>query len=528
MKTLYLINPSSGTTFSGLSECLDVFGRRCLCPNLALPSLAALVDKRNFNVVICDENVEAIDYDFPCDCVGLTVHQYQKVRAFQIAEIFKKRGKLVIMGGPYITLNPVDKYLHVDVIFRGEAENTFPQFLSDYLQDRYKPIYQETGPINIAAQPPPRLDLLRNNHYLTGIMQISRGCPYKCEFCDSIALMGRKMRYKNNGQITAELNQLHRLGYRNIFIADDNFTADKHRVKEILMLLRDWNMTQSEPFMFTTNISIDIAQHPELIQLLSEALVLNVFVGIESPNADSLVEAGKLQNLDDRIIKGIQLLHQSGIDVSAGMIVGFDHDTPGIFQTQVDYIMNAHIPICFAGMLLAPEGTSLKERLIREGRYIDTELPGDHTFDSNIIPKQMSLAELRGGYFWLMNQLYDEQNFIKRVKDLLPLFPKPHPLQLRLKSRENKKRRHFFSIFTRLAIYYMSNGKALRRIFRQMFHLLFKYRCHAEMIIYWFIVYKHFRRILIRHGVWKQKYTTPDIWSHDIRLDDIRREQKLT
>jgi radical SAM superfamily enzyme YgiQ (UPF0313 family) len=507
-KTLYLINPSSGTTFSGLSECMDILGYRSLCPNLALPTLAALVDETYFNIVLCDENVEPVDFGLACDIVGLTVHHYQRERALQIARVFKEQGKLVVMGGSYATLSPIDRHPLIDVLFRGEAERTWPQFLADYLQGCQRTIYEEKDHADIDALPRPRLDLMRNERYLLGIIQVSRGCPYKCEFCDSVVLMGRKIRYKNNEQIIAELGQLHRLGYRSIFIADDNFTADKHRVKQILTIIRDWNNALDEPVMFSTNVSIDIVRHPELVSLLSEALVLNIFVGIESPNRDSLNEAGKFHNLRGSMLLGIELLHSRGLDVSAGMIVGFDHDNPTIFQAHADFIRHARIPICFAGMLLAPEGTPLKERLIREGRYIETNLAGDHSFDSNIIPAQMSTDELRSGYFRLMNQLYDEQNFIERVKDLLAILPQPHPLQRRYKSREHKKLRRFLPLLGRLTFYYMTHGQALRRMFIRSIFLVLKYRGHTEMIVYWLIAYKHFRRILIKHGVWKKNPKT--------------------
>jgi radical SAM superfamily enzyme YgiQ (UPF0313 family) len=262
---------------------MDILGYQSLCPNLALPTLAALVDETYFNIVLCDENVEPIDFQLPCDIVGLTVHHYQKERALQIAGVFKEQGKLVVMGGSYATLSPIDRHPLIDVIFRGEAERTWPQFLADYLNGCHFladylngchcHVYQEKDRMDITALPLPRLDLMRNGRYLLGIIQVSRGCPYKCEFCDSVVLMGRKMRYKSNEQVIAGLEQLHGLGYRSIFIADDNFAADKHRVKQVLTVIRDWNNAQEEPVMFSTNISIDIAGHPELVSLLSEALV---------------------------------------------------------------------------------------------------------------------------------------------------------------------------------------------------------------------------------------------------------------
>jgi tRNA A37 methylthiotransferase MiaB len=501
-KTIYLIHPASGITFSGLSECMDLFGRRAMCPNLALPTLAALVDEESFRVILCDENVEAVDFDLGCDIVGLTACHNQKERAFDIGRAFKERGKLVVMGGVVATLTLPDTHPLIDVIFRGEAERTWPQFLRDYLQGRHRPIYREDCFLDMALSPTPRLDLLPGDRYLMGTIQISRGCPFRCEYCSSIVLAGQAMRYKSSGQVTAELEQLHRLGYRDIFVADDNFTADRRRVKEILELLRDWNRAHDEPLTFSANISIDFARQQKLVPLLAEALVLNVFVGIESPNRDSLVETGKLQNLKGDMLQHIEGLHRRGIDVSAGMIVGFDHDNRDIFQLHADFLKKAHIPVCFVGMLLAPDGTPLKKRLLQEGRYLGSEIVGNHSSESNIIPKQMGAEELRNGYFWLMNRLYGEQHFIQRIKEVLPLYPKA-------RVRRSRSKLRLFPVLTRLVVYYMREGKTMRQMFRQFFSLILKYRHHRELIVYWMIAYKHFRQTLIRHGVWKQHFVPP-------------------
>jgi hypothetical protein len=309
------------------------------------------------------------------------------------------------------------------------------------------------------------------------------------------------MRCKSREQVTAELEQLHRLGYRDIFVADDNLTADRRRVKEILELLRDWNRAHDEPLTFSANVSIDFARQQKLVPLLAEAGVLNVFVGIESPNRDSLVEAGKLQNLKGDMARHIEGLQRRGIDVSAGMIVGFDHDNRDIFQLHADFLDKAHIPVCFVGMLLAPDGTPLKERLLEEGRYLGSQMKGNHSFESNIIPKQMGAEELRSGYFWLMNRLYGEQHFIQRIKGVLPLYPKA-------RVRRSRSRLHLSALLTRLVVYYMRGGKTMRQMFRQFLSLILKYRHHRELIVYWMIAYKHFRQTLVRHGMWK-KHVVP-------------------
>jgi radical SAM superfamily enzyme YgiQ (UPF0313 family) len=315
------------------------------------------------------------------------------------------------------------------------------------------------------------------------------------------------MRYKTDEQILEELEQLHQLGYRSIFILDDNLAGDKQRAVEILTVVRDWNESKKEPVMFSTNASVDIAEMPELASLFAQARVTNVFIGIETPNKQSLVGAQKLQNLKRDPLDNIKLLHSLGIDVAGGVMVGFDEDDFSIFQRQADFLQKTCIPICFAGMLLAPDGTELKERLIRENRYLGGESVRDHTFDTNIVPKQMTVAELRGGYFWLMNEIYEENNFLNRVRGILSRFPKPDPQMKPYRPREMRKPLKLLSVLWRLVVYYMVNGASLRRMSLRFIPLLFRYYSHAATTIYWLIAYKHFREMLIRHGVYRHELT---------------------
>ncbi|MDH4158248.1 MAG: DUF4070 domain-containing protein [candidate division Zixibacteria bacterium] len=501
--SLYLVNPCSGSNVAGLTECIDLLGYRYLCANLSLPTLAAMVDESKFDVAICDENVDDIDFDRPCDIVGLTIYHYQRERTFEIAREFRKRGRLVIVGGPYATQNLQSGHPLFDVVFCGEAELTWPQFLDDYLRGDFHSLYQERDHPDITSLPPPRFDLMRNERYLLGALQCGRGCPHKCDFCTCTVLYGRTMRYKTNDQIIAELEQLHSLGYRSIFLLDDNLVGDRMRAREVVTAIRDWNESQAEPVMFSTSASIDIGTQSDLGKLFGEALITNVFVGIETPNKESLSGAGKHQNLRSDVQRDVELLHSYGVDIAAGIIVGFDDDDISIFHRQAAFLQELSIPVSFAGMMLAPDGTELKERLIREGRYLGGEEVKDHTCNTNVRPKNMTYDQLRNGYFWMMNELYDERNFLERVRGALARFPEPSALARRYKPREMRDPLKFVSIMARLLSYYITGGSTLRWLLWRYLLVILKYRRQAAVAIYWLIAFKHFREMLIRNGVLK-------------------------
>jgi len=499
--TIYFVNPASGSNVAGLTECIDLLGYRYLCANLSLPTLAAMVDETKFNIAVCDENVEDVDFDQPCDVVGLTIYHYQRERTIEIAREFRRRGRLVIVGGPYATQNLQSGHPDFDVVFCGEAELTWPQFLDDYLRGEYRSVYLERGHPDITSLPVPRFDLMRNKRYLLGALQVSRGCPYRCDFCTCTVLYGRTMRYKTDDQVIAELEQLHRLGYRSIFLLDDNLAGDRSRAREVITAIRDWNNAQVEPVMFSTSASVDIGTQSDLGRLFGEALITNVFVGIETPSTDSLAGSGKYQNLRSDIRNDIELLHSYGIDVAAGIVVGFDNDDISIFRRQAAFLQELSIPVAFAGMLLAPDGTELKERLIREGRLLTGKEVKDHTSDTNVLPKNMTREQLRNGYFWMMSQLYDEDNFLERVRGALTRYPEPSAIARRFKPREMRRPMVFLSVMARLLGYYLTRGRKLRRMLWRYLLVILKHRKHAAVAIYWLIAFKHFRELLIRHGV---------------------------
>ena len=341
---------------------------------------------------------------------------------------FRRRGKIVIAGGPFASLSPSALRAHVDILVIGEIESVASQLFSDLDNERWSPEYVG-GRWDLSRSPMPRWSLYRNDRALVGCVQTSRGCPFDCEFCDVIAYLGRHQRHKPVEQVLAELDVLYGLGYRNAFIADDNFTAYRRRARELLHALKDWNASRTDgPMMFGTQLSIDAARDLKLVSLCASAGIDWVFIGIETPNEASLRECKKPQNLLLDLQTGINSFLAHGIAVTGGMIVGFDHDGPDIFKQQHDFAMASAVPIFSVGALVAPAATPLYSRMQREHRLIEggpevAALP----WDTNIIPVQMTRKELLAGMHWLCNSLYEPRSFWLRLERMIDMLA-PHPL----------------------------------------------------------------------------------------------------
>jgi radical SAM superfamily enzyme YgiQ (UPF0313 family) len=264
----------------------------------------------------------------------------------------------------------------------------------------------------------PRFDLLKIDRYHALTIQFARGCPFNCEFCDIITMYGRKPRMKSVEQVMAEIRECHRLGSHQVFIVDDNFIGNKKIAKQLLREMARFGKENGYPVDFNTEVSLDVAADDELLELLREANVTTLFIGIESPRVDSLRETGKTQNLRDDLVKSVRKVQSYGIQVQAGMIVGFDHDDPLIFDEQLRFVEEARIPVSMTGMLQALPETRLHARLKQEGRLV-TESGGDQFAFSNIVPKRMTRIELFRGYRRLLERLYSFKSYRKRARDFL-------------------------------------------------------------------------------------------------------------
>ncbi len=463
---IYLIKPRFPVTYWGFEYSQDISGVGYTSPPLSLATVAALTPS-DIDVEICDENIEEINYDNDCDIVGLTAYLMQGPRAFHIAEEFRKRGKLVVLGGPITGLNIESCRGKVDVIFVGEAEYTWKQFLEEYRQGSYRHEYVQTEKVDMHDSPVPRMDLLKLDQYVHAAIQTTRGCPFGCEFCDIVVLFGRKVRYKDVSQVIAEMREAAKQPIDSIFFTDDNFIGNKKYAKELLTAIIEFNAQAKKPMAFMTQVSINLAQDGELLDLMQRANVTTVFIGIETPRKSSLQEVNKGQNVKTDLLQDVEKIQSYNISVSAGMIVGFDHDDQNIFQEQLDFIMDANIPWAMTGILQAVPETPLYKRLQKENRldmaaeYFEVD---NTALDVNIVPKKMTKEELVHGYLWLVRQLYSYDNYAKRVLGALRTYKKltsrtvsvPSVWQLKVVLRTlryflltvDRKRRKFFCDIT--------------------------------------------------------------------------------
>ena len=429
---IYLINPKFPVTYWGFENSNDLSGAKYTTPPLALATIAALTPPE-VAVEICDENIEAVDFDKDCDLVGLTAYLVQGPRALQIAAEFRRRGKTVVLGGPITSLDHDACAGKVDVLFVGEAEYTWQQFLHDYQAGAPRAEYVQTEKIAMRDSPVPRQDLLKLSQYVHAAIQTTRGCPFGCEFCDIIVLFGRKVRCKEVAQVLAEMQAAVRQPIDAIFFTDDNFIGNRKYAKTLLHAIIAFNRTLTKRVQYMTQVSINLAKDDELLQLLYEAHFTKVFIGIETPRQDSLQEAHKCQNLRTDLVADIQKIQSYNIDVSAGMIVGFDHDDPAIFQEHFDFIMASNISWAMTGILQAVPKTPLYERLKQENRLVKTTGSvglNNTALDVNIIPKKMSREELIAGYTWLVRQLYSYENYAQRVIGNLQAYTRKPQMRL--------------------------------------------------------------------------------------------------
>lgn len=430
-KRMLLVSPNDfATTYGDFRHIEHLTGNTGRLLNVSLPTLASLTPKEHFDIKLIDENAEKIDFDQHYDIVGITGFPPQLFRAREISAEFRKRGALVVCGGTSASLSPDKWRSAADVLIIGEAERTWPEFIKDYLAGTVKPEYLESEKIELDLCTIPDYSGFSKEaiaQFAGGIVQTSRGCPFDCEFCDAIVFAGRKTRYKPIELIIAEVEQIQRLGLRYVYLADDNFGANRRKSKEILKALAEWNAKQARPMPFLTQLTIDLSNEPEFLELAAKAGLTKVFIGLETPSEESLKETHKMQNIRTNMRDGVRRFHEHGIEVAGGCIVGFDHDDLSIFRRQVQFFKDIGVPNVQVYPLNAPDGTPLKERMLREGRYKDWQHAKKTKYFSyfnsyTIEPAQMSLEQLQQGLYWLLWQLYDLDNFVDRVEVYLENF----------------------------------------------------------------------------------------------------------
>ena len=426
MKVLF-VYPNYPDTFWSFRYALKFISKKASFPPLGLLTVAAMLpqawDKRliDLNVhKLKDQDLEWADY------VYVSAMAIQGKSAQEVIARAKAAGKKVVAGGPYFSTE-YESIMGVDHFILDEAEITLPPFLVDLAEGNAKPLYRSDKKPDMSQTPVPDWSLIDMRLYSSMNIQFSRGCPFNCEFCDIVVLFGRKPRTKSKEQIIAELDAMYDAGWRSgVFFVDDNLIGNKRKLKEeILPSVIEWQEKKHYPFVLSTEASINIADDEELLELLTKAGFDTVFIGIETPNPESLAECDKIQNKNRDLVAEVKKLQQHGLQVQGGFIIGFDNDPASIFKSQIDFIQHSGIVTAMVGLLNAPPGTRLFKRLKAENRLLG-EFAGDNTDCSlNFVPK-MNRDALINGYQKVISTIYTPKVYYERLKTFLGEYhPRP-------------------------------------------------------------------------------------------------------
>lgn len=417
MKAL-LLYPQFPQSFWSYDRFMEIAGLKAVIPPLGIITVAALLPS-NWEIRFHDRNVACeteADWQW-CDLVIVSAMIVQKPDFQALIRKAVRLGKPVAVGGPYPTSVPQDALeAGANFLILDEGEMTVPLFLEALSQGETQGIFRSLDKPDVTQSPMPRFDLLQQDAYLLMAIQFSRGCPFNCEFCDIISLYGRKPRTKEPEQALAELQTLYDLGWRgSLFIVDDNFIGNQRNVKRFLRELIPWMQRHNYPFSFITEASVNLAEDDELLQLMSEAGFYAVFLGIETPDQDSLQVTRKLQNTRNPLVEACRKINQAGLLIYAGFILGFDGERSGAGDRIEAFVEQTSIPQPMVGILQALPNTALWERLKQEQRLIeDSSHPtGDQNTLMNFIPTR-PITEIAKEYvegFWT---LYDPENYLRR------------------------------------------------------------------------------------------------------------------
>lgn len=417
MKILF-VNPRFPNSLWRLTGITDILPQRCAQTPLGLLTVAALTPP-DFDVELRDENVRPLETDTDADVVAISCWNIQYGRTRELAQAFREQGKTVVVGGPYPSLCP-ERFTDglFDVVFDGEVEITWPQFCDDLRSGSWRPLYKQEGNIDITLSPTPRLDLASRDDYLYYFLQTTRGCPFKCEFCDIIITDGRVPRTKSVDQVLAEIATVASVGGTHVSFSDANLIGNMRYAEELLTAVAGFGRANGYPINFSGEMTINVAEKPRLLQLMHDANFTSVFLGIESPRVASLTETQKRQNTHRPLMESIRRIQSHNMAILAGMIVGFDNDDTRIFEEQFEFLQEAGIAFTTSGVLTAIEKTPLYHRMEKENRlipYDSAQMRGHGSADLNFVPKLMTVEEVQQGYNWLIRSLYKYENYGARL-----------------------------------------------------------------------------------------------------------------
>ncbi len=411
-----LIYPEFPDTFWSFRYALSFIRKKAAFPPLGLLTVAALLPD-SFEKRLVDVNVNSLsDDDLSwAELVFIGGMAIQRASAKRIIARCKVKNLKIIAGGPLFTAEP-DEFPEVDHLVLDEAELTLPCFLKDLENGHPEKVYRASGYCDIRHTPLPMWGLIEIKKYASMAVQFSRGCPFDCDFCNVTALFGHRPRIKTPQQVIAELDNIYSAGWRSsIFFVDDNFIGNKSYLKaELLPALIEWRKDK-KGCVFYTEASINLADDPDLLNMMVKAGFDMVFIGIESPDDACLTECHKIQNKNRDLLQSVKRIQRAGIQVMGGFIVGFDSDTSFIFQRQIDFIQKSGIVTAMVGMLQAPPGTRLFKRLQIENRVVRVFSGDNVDGTTNILPK-MGKDRLLEGYRSIMEHIYSPNNFYRRIR----------------------------------------------------------------------------------------------------------------
>jgi radical SAM superfamily enzyme YgiQ (UPF0313 family) len=485
---ILLIYPEYPDTFWSLKHALRFISKKASHPPLGLLTVAAMLPKE-WEKKLVDMNITTLrDKELEwADLVFISGMSIQRASAKEVITRCNSMDTKIVAGGPLFTA-AYEEFEDVDHLVLNDAEITLPPFLEDLKNGCAGHIYTSDEFPSIEKTPVPLWELINMKAYATMSMQYSRGCPFNCEFCNIPVLYGRKVRTKSKAQIVAELDCLHFQGWRgDVFLVDDNFIGNKGKLKtEILPAMIEWMDRNKHPFAFNTEASINLSDDEELMQLMVKAGFASVFVGIETPNEESLAECNKVQNKNRDLVACVRKIQSSALYVTGGFIVGFDNDPPSIFEKLSAFIQESGIVAAMVGLLNAPRGTKLYQRLANEGRLLQ-DVSGDNTdFSINFIPK-MDYGTLMRGYERILKSIYSPEPYYKRVREFLREY---NPLQKKAFHFHFSHLRAFFKSMLFLGIIERERTHYWKLFFWSLFR-----RPHLFYLAHTFAIYGfHFRK----------------------------------
>ncbi len=420
-----LIYPEFPDTFWSFKYALKLIRKKAASPPLGLLTVAAMLPS-DWNMRLVDLNAATLTEDDLAwaDCALVSGMTVQRDFARRAISRCKAAGLTVVAGGPLFTAEH-EEFDEVDHFVLNEAEITLSPFLADFKEGRAKPVYSSDEFADLRETPTPLWSLVDPDDYSSRNIQYSRGCPHNCDFCSVTELFGRRWRTKSPEQVVAELESLYELGWRGtVGFVDDNLIGNRKRLRtELLPALIEWRKGKSG-MTFSTQTTIDLADDPELMGLMVSAGFDTVFVGIETLDEVALAECGKKQNRNRDLLEDVKRIQRAGLQVQGGFIVGFDNDTPSVFQRLTEFIQKSGIATAMVGMLQAPVGTDLYKRLKHEGRISDA-MTGDNVDGTTNIVPSMGLDSLRDGYRRLLRDIYAPRNYYPRIKTFLREYRPP-------------------------------------------------------------------------------------------------------